>query len=128
MPSGPVNPPMSSTSGTMSSTTGATVAPTARTGVGVNAGASTFTFRGTSHPTVAGPAFLYPPGFAYRRWRIGQRLPRPFLANAYYYDAFADLGLPAPPPGFKWVRFGSDLVLVNLRTGRITEVVYGVFG
>jgi len=37
------------------------------------------------------------------------------------------MGLQPPPPGFQWVRQGPDVVLVNLRTGQIIDVAYGVF-
>jgi len=37
------------------------------------------------------------------------------------------LGLGPPPHGFVWVRYGPDLLLVNRRTGRIVDVIYGAF-
>jgi Ni/Co efflux regulator RcnB len=37
------------------------------------------------------------------------------------------MGLYAPPPGFVWVRFGPDLLLVNRHTGQIADVIYGAF-
>ena len=32
-----------------------------------------------------------------------------------------------PPPGRRWVRYGSDLLLVNVRNRRVEDVIYGVF-
>jgi Ni/Co efflux regulator RcnB len=32
-----------------------------------------------------------------------------------------------PPKGYRWVRYGPDLLLVNVRTGRISDVIYGAF-
>ncbi|MEJ0065348.1 MAG: RcnB family protein [Caulobacteraceae bacterium] len=32
-----------------------------------------------------------------------------------------------PPPGSRWVRYGPDLLLVNLTTGRVEDTAYGVF-
>jgi Ni/Co efflux regulator RcnB len=70
-------------------------------------------------------AFRYPPGFAYRRWSYGQNLPFLFLTSAYFFNNYAALGLDPPPYGYQWVRYGPDLLLVELRTGRIADVVYG---
>ena len=71
--------------------------------------------------------FVYPPGWGYRRWVIGAALPALFLAPAYYYSGWAALGLPPPQPGFQWVRYGPDLLLVNVTTGQVVDTVYGAF-
>jgi Ni/Co efflux regulator RcnB len=86
-----------------------------------------FYHRGNWFVRVHGPAFHYPHGWSYRTWRVGMVLPALFLASDYYYDDYAPLGLQAPPPGYRWVRYGDDLLLVNLRTGSVEDVVYGVF-
>lgn len=54
-------------------------------------------------------------------------LPSLFLSPAYYYTGFAMLGLEPPPPGYRWVRYGPDLLLVQVHTGRIVDVIYGAF-
>lgn len=72
-------------------------------------------------------AFRYPRGYSYRRWAIGAVLPHIFLSNYYYWNDWAALGLLPPPPGFVWVRYGPDLLLVNRYTGRIADVIYGAF-
>jgi Ni/Co efflux regulator RcnB len=71
--------------------------------------------------------FHYPRGYRYHRWVIGRVLPRIFLSHQYYYDNWYDLGFGQPPHHYRWVRYGPDLLLVDLRTGRIADVVYGVF-
>jgi len=71
--------------------------------------------------------FLYPPGFGYRRWEVGAALPPRFLARDYWYADWAGLGLDPPPPGYQWVRYGPDLLLVNVITGQVADVAYGVF-
>lgn len=71
--------------------------------------------------------FTYPSGYGYQRWSIGQMLPLLFLSSAYYFTDYAALGIEAPPWGYQWVRYGPDLVLVNVRTGQIMDVEYGVF-
>jgi Ni/Co efflux regulator RcnB len=71
--------------------------------------------------------FRYPAGFSYRRWVRGQVLPGVFLSPAYYFTNYVVLGLDPPPYGYVWVRFGPDILLVNIRTGEIVDVEYGVF-
>jgi len=86
-----------------------------------------FTYRGRAFPGVHGGPWAYPPGWAYRRWAVGAVLPPLFLAPSYYYTGWAGLGLAPPPPGYQWVRYGPDLLLVNVPTGQVVDVAYGVF-
>ena len=71
--------------------------------------------------------FRYPTGYGYRRWSRGQILPILFLSAAYYFTNYAVLGLDPPPYGYQWVRYGPDVLLVNIRTGQIMDVEYNVF-
>jgi len=71
--------------------------------------------------------FIYPPGWAYRPWAVGAVLPPIFLAPNYYYTDWAALGLDPPPPGAQWVRYGPDLLMVDVATGSVIEAVPGVF-
>ena len=73
------------------------------------------------------PAFVYPRGYSYRIWYPGNRLPLLFLTTQFFFDNFRTLGLEVPPPGYRWVRYGPDLLLVNVRTGDIDDVIYGAF-
>jgi Ni/Co efflux regulator RcnB len=50
-----------------------------------------------------------------------------FLSSAYYFDNYGNYGLYAPPFGYRWVRYGPDLLLVQIGTGRIADVIYGAF-
>jgi Ni/Co efflux regulator RcnB len=50
-----------------------------------------------------------------------------FLAQTYYFTDYAAAGIGPPPRGYRWVRYGPDLVLVQRRTGRITQVIYNAF-
>jgi hypothetical protein len=86
-----------------------------------------FWHRGQYYGRVPGPAFAYPPGWRYRQWGIGARLPPVLFAPGYVFQGWAPLGLQAPVPGYAWVRFGPDLLLVNQSTGEVEDVVYGVF-
>ena len=87
-----------------------------------------FVFRGRPFSPIAYPRpWVYPAGWGYRRWGIGMILPPLFLAPTYYYTDYAALGFPPPDPGFQWVQYGPDLLLVNVATGQVVDVAYGVF-
>jgi Ni/Co efflux regulator RcnB len=96
-------------------------------GRGNTAGNHMFTFRGQSHAGLQLAPFQYPSGYRYRRWSSGQHLPALFLTAPYFFDEFAGLGLETPPPGYRWVRYGPDALLVNIRTRDVEDVAYGVF-
>jgi Nickel/cobalt transporter regulator len=90
-------------------------------------GGPQFTFHGRAFNRIHIHPFIYPPGWAYRQWAIGAILPPLFLVPDYYYPEWAALGLEPPPPGDQWVRYGPDLLLVNIATGQVVDVAYGVF-
>ena len=71
--------------------------------------------------------YAWPHGYAYGRRAVGYIMPRPFLASTYYYSGWRALGLAAPLAGHQWVRYGEDLLLVQVATGRVVDVRYGVF-
>ena len=68
-----------------------------------------------------------PPGWAYRRWTFGQRLPGIFWGRDYWINNWVAFGLFAPPPGLVWVRYGPDALLINRYTGEVVQVRYGLF-
>ena len=74
-----------------------------------------------------GGAWSWPAGYGYQRWAVGGILPGLFLAQTYYFADYAQLGFEAPPWGYQWVRYGPDLLLVNIATGQIADAEYGVF-
>lgn len=54
-------------------------------------------------------------------------LPVFFWTRDYWIDSYWQFGLMNPPYGYVWVRYGDDAFLVNVQTGLILRVVYGVF-
>lgn len=78
-------------------------------------------------PPTYRPGWNYPRGYSYRRYATGLILPTIFLSSAYYFTDYNTLGLYAPPKGYRWVRYGPDLLLVRKKNGRIKEVYYNVF-
>ena len=80
------------------------------------------------HPVHYPRPWAYPAGYGYRLWGVGAILPAIFWsAPTYYYTDWAGMGLPAPDPGFQYVEYGPDLLLVNVSTGEVVQVFPGAF-
>lgn len=71
--------------------------------------------------------YVFPRGHRYHRCHIGQRLPLIFLSEIYYFTDYAEAGFDDPPDGYEWIRYGPDLLLVDLATGEVVDVEYDVF-
>jgi Ni/Co efflux regulator RcnB len=71
--------------------------------------------------------WIAPRGFAYRRFALGERVPGVLLAASYFLMDYSLYGLEPPPPGYVWVRDGTDAVLVDRYTGEVVQVEYDVF-
>lgn len=69
-----------------------------------------------------------PRGWVSHRWGFGEILPRVYWAAPYILADYWLFGLEVPPVGFEWVRDDTDAILVDVNTGRILQVEYGVFG
>lgn len=68
-----------------------------------------------------------PYGYYARAWGFGDFLPRPWFERSYWLLNFLDFDLPYPPPGFVWVRVGPDAIMIDEYSGRIVQVVHGIF-
>ncbi|MCH8858490.1 MAG: RcnB family protein [Proteobacteria bacterium] len=71
--------------------------------------------------------FHYPSGTSYRSWRRGDFLPGLFFTAQFFFTDYTRLGVDPPPPGYRWVRYGPDLLLIDIYTYEVVEVLYGVF-
>lgn len=72
--------------------------------------------------------WAYPAGYGYRLWAVGAVLPPLFWSTpTYYYTGWAGMGLPPPDPGFQYVEYGPDLLLVNVADGSVVQVFPGAF-
>jgi len=72
-------------------------------------------------------AYVRPRGWYAHRWVYGERLPRAWFDRNYWIADWSAFGLIQPWPGYAWVQVGDDAVLVDLDTGEIVRVVYGIF-
>jgi len=62
-------------------------------------------------------------GWRYRPVTIGYQLRPAFYGSRYYITDFGRYRLNAPGRWQRWIRYGDDLLLVNVRTGRVLQVL-----
>jgi Ni/Co efflux regulator RcnB len=63
--------------------------------------------------------------WSYRRVSVGYRLQPAFYGSRYYINDYGAYHLQAPHGRWlRWIRYGNDLLLVNIRTGRVLDVVH----
>lgn len=65
--------------------------------------------------------------FRYERFARGARLQPSYYDRRYFIADYRRYHLPSPPPHARWVRHYDDMILVSLRSGRVLDVIYGVF-
>jgi hypothetical protein len=74
------------------------------------------------------PGRYYAPygGYGYSRLNIGIVLGDLFFGRNYWIDPYY-YHLPPAPPGTQWVRYYNDVVLVDIYTGEVVDVIYDFF-
>ncbi len=70
--------------------------------------------------------YHYPQGYSRYHWRVGFTLPGVFLSRSWYVD-YQPYGIAPPPYGCRWVRVDGDLLLVELASGYIVDVLYDFY-
>jgi len=68
-----------------------------------------------------------PRGWVAHHWGYGQILPRAYWGPQFVLSDYWLFALEVPPVGYEWVRDDDDALLVNVSTGEILQVEYGVF-
>lgn len=71
--------------------------------------------------------YMGPRGFVYRAPVIGFRFDPVFYSSRYWIANPWTYRLPPAGYGTRWVRYGNDAVLVNMRTGRVVRVYRDFF-
>jgi Ni/Co efflux regulator RcnB len=61
-------------------------------------------------------------GWRYQPVTIGYQLRPGFYGQRYWISDYGRYHLAAPRPNLRWVRYGNDLLLVNVRNGRVLQV------
>jgi len=59
-----------------------------------------------------------PPGQA-KKWAIGRPLPR----DVAYYDLPSAINIGSPPPGYRFVRVASDILMISIGTGMVIDAI-----
>jgi len=80
----------------------------------------------SAHRYRIGP-YIRPPHFYAHVWTFGEVLPVDWYAPDYLIEDWWNYDLPAPPPGFDWVRVGDDALLIDEYTGQVAQVVRQLF-
>jgi len=65
--------------------------------------------------------------YGYNRLSIGLILDSLFYSNRYWLNDPYQYRLPAAPYGTQWVRYYNDVVLVDVYTGEVLDVIYDFF-
>ena len=68
------------------------------------------------------PVYAGPRGYRYRPVTIGYRFAPTYYSSRYYITDPVRYRLPVAVGPTRWIRYGNDVVLVNIRTGRVLEV------
>ncbi|MBB4155395.1 hypothetical protein GGQ80_003315 [Sphingomonas jinjuensis] len=75
------------------------------------------------------PRYYAPPGwgYGYRRFSIGVTLAPQLWGQSYWLDDPWSYRLPEAYGPFRWVRYYDDAMLIDVRTGRVVDIVYDIF-
>lgn len=68
-----------------------------------------------------------PFGWGYRRWNLGWSMPSRFYSDRYWINDPFYYRLPPAYGPYRWVRYWDDALLVDLRTGRVVDVIHNFF-
>jgi Nickel/cobalt transporter regulator len=66
-------------------------------------------------------------GYGYRRYGIGIYLDSLFFSNRYWVNDPWQYRLPDPGYGYRWVRYYDDVLLVDVRSGYVVDVIHDFF-
>lgn len=65
--------------------------------------------------------------YRYTAFRPGVTIQRGYFAPRYYINDWNRYRLPRPGRNLRWIRHYDDVLLVNIRTGRVVDVQRGFY-
>jgi hypothetical protein len=72
--------------------------------------------------------FYYDPfGWDYYPYQIGWRLWPSYYGSRFWINDPWQYRLPYAPPGYRWVRYWDDALLVDTWTGEVVDVIHDFF-
>ena len=84
-------------------------------------------YRDRNRQTFNRGRYVGPRGYHYRPVTIGHRFTPAYYGRQYIIGNPGKYRLPAAGDPRRWVRYGDDVVLVNIRTGRVLQVYRDFF-
>ncbi|MEO7247369.1 MAG: RcnB family protein [Novosphingobium sp.] len=79
-------------------------------------------YRNSHRDTFRGGSYQGPRGYRYRPVSNGFRLDLAYYDSRYWISDPLRYRLPLAGRGLRWIRYGNDVLLVNVRTGRVVQV------
>lgn len=73
------------------------------------------------------PRYYGRPGYDYRRWSPGYRMPDYYYGRSYWINDPWDYRLPPAYGPYRWVRYYDDVMLVDITNGLIEDIIYSFF-
>jgi Ni/Co efflux regulator RcnB len=71
--------------------------------------------------------YFDPFGWNYQPWQIGWRLWPNYYSSRYWISDPFEYRLPYAPPGYRWIRYYDDAILVDTFTGEAVDVIHNFF-
>jgi Ni/Co efflux regulator RcnB len=71
--------------------------------------------------------YIDPFGWGYRDWDLGWRLPSRYYSSRYWIHDPWYYSLPPVYGPYRWIRYHGDVLLVDLRTGRVVDRIRRFF-
>jgi Ni/Co efflux regulator RcnB len=68
-----------------------------------------------------------PFGWNYRHYSIGSRLWPSYYRSSFWLSDPWQYRLPYAPPGYRWIRYYDDALLVDTWDGQVVDVIYNFF-
>ncbi|MCB2014126.1 MAG: RcnB family protein [Sphingobium sp.] len=65
--------------------------------------------------------------FRYKSWNRGSRIDRHYYHSRYYVNDPWRYRLPRTRSHYRWVRHYDDVLLINIRNGRVVDVLHNFF-
>ena len=85
-----------------------------------------YIIEGKGYPRVR-QAWVAPPGWTQRVYVVGEAIPADLLRGPYVITDYRRYGLPRPQGDEKWIRVGTDVLLVRVGTGNVLTRIENVF-
>jgi hypothetical protein len=68
-----------------------------------------------------------PFGWNYRPYSIGWRMWPSYYSGRYWINDPWQYRLPYAPPGYRWIRYWDDAILVDTWSGQVVDVIHNFF-